>query len=234
MNIWIGAVTGDVEYFLLTDERRKELRIPVEACRPVLSRARHLAAAMISSDVWRKLRSVGERVWMFHPSDRCINDAGVYKYIELAKEIGGCNRDAFKVRDRIPWFRVRLPPAPHAFLSGISTHGPWLAMCNMRRLTATNTLYVARFIDRLNLAERAAWAISMATSIAASNWKPFVRAYPGGLKKIEPGSLGRVKIPIPPSRPDSIPHYTKIVELILQGKSNEARLAADRWCRIAR
>jgi len=234
MDIWIGAVTGDVEYFLFTDERRRELGIPTEACHPVLSRTRHLPAAVINRGVWESLRATGERIWIFRPAGELVDHPAVRRYLELARDVGGCDRGAFKVRKRDPWFQVRLPPTPHAFLSGISTDGPWLALCSMRCLTATNALYIVRFRDRLSLEERAAWGISMVTSVAAINWKRLVRTYPGGLKKIEPGDLRKIKIPLPRSASGSVRAYKKMVSLIKEGNIDGARSAADRWCGIKR
>src|SRR5581483_8074391 len=44
-NVRLGAVTGDSNFFLLSEVRRKELGLPENCVTPVVTRARHLTAA---------------------------------------------------------------------------------------------------------------------------------------------------------------------------------------------
>jgi len=41
-DVKLGGVTGDSDYFLLTESRRRQLRLPERVCTPVLTRAKQL------------------------------------------------------------------------------------------------------------------------------------------------------------------------------------------------
>ncbi len=102
ITIRIGAVTGDGRYFLLNEERRTGLGLPVEAMVPILSRASHLNAAEVTRAHWESLRDAGDRVWLFRPPPRLLKHAAVDAYLALAQQDGGCNRKALQVMRREP------------------------------------------------------------------------------------------------------------------------------------
>jgi len=63
IEIKLGGVTGAATAFLLTEEQRKEYRLPVRSLRPVLSKARHLIASETTLREWEFLRVNGHRIW---------------------------------------------------------------------------------------------------------------------------------------------------------------------------
>src|SRR5947209_17947621 len=127
---------------MMNESRRNELGLPTQAMVPVVSKAKHIKTSIIDRGKWLNLKESDERVWLFRPKDDRAKHSEVKAYLELKTELGGCNRDAYKVTIREPWYRVRLPVRPHAFISGMSREGPWLSFNGMPRLNATNTLYV--------------------------------------------------------------------------------------------
>ena len=118
--IRIGAVTGDVRYFVLNEARRLTLGLPLSAVRPILSKARHIIGSEIDRDAWARLLAAGQRVWLFDPSDSDLSDPSVRAYLNLTEEDGGCRRTAMKIRDRNPWYRVPIPNSFDGFVSGMS------------------------------------------------------------------------------------------------------------------
>ena len=54
VSIGIGGVTGDAEFFLLNEDKRRWLNLPVSSVRPIVSRARHLTSAVINSLSWNQ------------------------------------------------------------------------------------------------------------------------------------------------------------------------------------
>ena len=226
--IRIGAVTGDASYFLLSDDRRRSLGLPAGACRPILSRSRHLAAAAIGKGEWGRLRRDKERIWLLDPPPRLQSHPAVRDYLELSEEAGGCRRGALKVSRRHPWFRTPVPSGVHGFLSGMSQGGPWIALNAMPGLSATNTLYVVRFARSVSHLQRAGWCLSILTTPVRSQIASQTRRYARGLQKVEPGDLGALVLPSPsPQRTDWLTPYSQAVSLLLRGDWRAAARLAD-------
>jgi adenine-specific DNA methylase len=193
--IRLGGVTGDAAYFLMNESKRQHYDLPVSAFTPVLSKAKHLRGPALSKRDWEGLKKAGERIWLFNPGKKHINDPSVYSYLQLLPENGGCRRDAYKVSIREPWYKTPLPLAPDAFLSGMNQKGPWLCINEMGdRLSATNTLYAVRFHSR-EKEDWYMWALTLLTSYAQRQIRHIGRHYADGLVKFEPGPLGQIELP---------------------------------------
>jgi adenine-specific DNA-methyltransferase len=195
LNIRLGIVTGDSSYFLLTERRREELRLPLTAVVPVLSRARHLTSAHMTAVQWNRLKEAGERVWLFNPGTSISANVFVQSYLRFGRN-GGCKIENHKVKIRSPWFRF--PPLMEnvGFMSGMSTSMPWLSFRGMPKLGATNTLYVVNFTDPLlRQSERIGVAMSLLTSDVRDQMRKKGRAYAAGLLKYEPSDLLGLQVP---------------------------------------
>jgi hypothetical protein len=192
--IRLGGVTGDASYFLMNDEKRTRLGLPESAFTQVVSRARHLTSACLKKSEWVRLKENGERIWLFNPDGNSIEDSNVTRYLELSGVEGGCNSDAYKITNRSPWYKTPLPANVDAFLSGMSQHGPWLCINEMKNLSATNTLYVMTF-DSREKNDWYMWAFALLTSSAQKQIRQIGRRYTDGLTKYEPGSLSRIELP---------------------------------------
>lgn len=229
VTIGLGAVTGDASYFLMTDEERRRLALPKSAVVPVLSKSKHIRSASISPERWRELLSAGERVWLFRPRPSVVSQTAVQRYLELTEADGGCRRDAYKVRNRSPWYVTPLPPRPDGFLSGMSQSGPWICLSGMPRLSATNTLYTVRFRRRLSQDEQCAWALMLLTSEVRQQLPSAIREYALGLAKLEPGDLSQLRLPTPRVGGVMPRIYRSAVEWLLAGDASRACSIADRY-----
>ena len=224
----IGAVTGDADFFLLTESDRTEKGIPVSACVPVVSRSKHLATAVIGRAEWLRLRRSGRRIWLFRPGKAQQKIESVRTLLSTYRRAKGQSLP-YKLRTRSPWYRTPLPETPDAFMSMHAGAGLWLALRGMKRLTATNTLYVVRFHERTSRGLMAAWGLALLTTRAVGSWESLVRHYPSGLRKLEPSDLGRVRLPVPPATARAITTYRKAVSLLLRGRVARSRAVADAW-----
>jgi hypothetical protein len=191
--IRLGGVTGDASFFLMDDEKRKGLRLPASALTPVVSKARHLRFACLEREQWNELKDSDERVWLFNPKPLLTRQNSRVKSYLYPKQ-GGCNREAYKVAGRKPWYRTPLLSRADAFMSGMGQHGPWLCINEMPDLRATNTLYVVSFL-RQHRQDRYMWALALLSSIAQRQIRGIGRHYADGLIKYEPGPLGEVELP---------------------------------------
>jgi adenine-specific DNA-methyltransferase len=229
-DVKLGGVTGDSDYFLLTDARRRELHLPARVCTPVVSKAGQLEASTITLANWNALKEDGHRIWLFSPRRDDLRLKSVSRYLRLSPHKGGCNRAGFKISNRDPWYTVPLPPRVDGFLSGMAKHGPWISWRSMRGLTATNTLYVVTCKERLSAAERYAWSIAFLTKQARSSAKVLGRRYADGLVKYEPGDLKRVPLPKPLSTRNAEENYSRIVQILVSGDHRKAEIEATRLC----
>lgn len=224
--IRLGGVTGDVSYFLMTEERRQVLELPLAALNPVVSKAKHLRSAFLNREGWNNLRSSGERVWLFNPPGRLVKHPKVRNYLNLDTSKGGCRHEAYKVSTREPWYRTPIPKAPDAFLSGMSQHGPWLCINEMDGLNATNTLYVVTFRSRSREIWYM-WALALLSSIAQRQICRIGRRYADGLVKYEPGPLGKIELPELRADADHRALYIRAVDALLAGDRTIAMDIAD-------
>lgn len=224
--IRLGGVTGDASYFLMNEERRVELGLPATSLTKVVSKAKQLKFSTIDNELWNELKKSGERIWLFNPDDSEINHEAVEEYLKLKPENGGCNKEAFKISIREPWYRIPLPETADAFLSGMSQSGPWLTINAIRGLSATNTLYVVSFNSR-DRGKWYMWALSMLTSHAQKQISRAGRLYTDGLIKYEPGSIGQIELPILKEGKQYKSLYDKAITSLLSSDLGAVKDIAD-------
>jgi adenine-specific DNA-methyltransferase len=224
--IGLGGVTGDASFFLMNEKRRTSLGLPTGALAPVLSKAKHLRSALLTQDDWNNLKVSGNRIWLFNPTAALTSHPCVASYLQLEPPEGGCDREAYKVSIREPWYRTPMPPVPDAFLSGMSQHGPWLCINETPCVNATNTLYVVRFSSR-NREDWYMWALALLSSEARRQVRRIGRRYPDGLIKFEPGALGEIELPRLKTNADHKSLYVRAVTALLSGCLDVAMGIAD-------
>ncbi len=227
--IRVGAVTGDARFFLLNETQRLALGLPRSVLRPVVSKAQHIIGSEIDEDAWTGLWDAGERVWLFWPEEEDLSHAAVRAYLDLPEDEGGCRREAMKVRDRDPWYRVPIPEPFDGFVTGMSVARPWVALNRKSGLTASNTLYGVRFPGITSPDEQAAWCLAMLSSTTSESRAQLVRQYPQGLLKLEPGDIARLVVQHPRSMDGALAPYREAVGLILAGRPEHAEALADEW-----
>lgn len=197
LKIRLGGVTGDSKFFTLSEGQRKELGLPVAACRKIISRSRHMLWPSIGRAEWEALRDNNQKVWLFRPSDSLAASSAVRSYLDLPFESGGCDRSRFKVLNRDPWFRTPLPTQVDAFISGMTNQGPKIVFNDLPKLTATNTLYVVTFAKFLRPGQRRNVAQQLFGDMVKEQLLTRQRTYAGGMKKLEPSDLLRLRIEDP-------------------------------------
>jgi hypothetical protein len=225
-NIGLGGVTGDANFFLMNEEKRASLKLPTEALTPVVSKAKHLNSPLLTESLWEHLKSSGQRVWLFNPPVAWSKHPYVKNYLDMDPLQGGCNRKAYKVSIRDPWYRTPMPSVPDAFLSGMSQHGPWLCINETGQVNATNTLYVVKFPSR-NRRDWYMWALALLSSEARHQIRRIGRRYPDGLVKYEPGPLGRIALPRLRTDADHKALYVKAATALLARDAGLSREIAD-------
>ena len=228
LDVRIGAVTGDSRFFLMTDADRRARGIPTDACRPVLSKARHLGAAVIDRVFWEELRDRGERVWLFDPPPAQMNRDAVRDYLNLPPEEGGCRRARGKVSGRERWYRVALPAKPDGVICGHASGGVRLCLTRCRRLTVTNTLYAVKFRrPGISADDRAAVALGTMTTAFAAAAGAAARRYAAGLRKLEPGDITLLHVPVRSENEGAAAVLKRADRFLRTGRPRDAARTAD-------
>jgi len=223
----IGAVTGDSRFFLLTENQRQQLHLPIGSLVPVVSRASHIRHHDISRQAWKRLRDADRRVWLFRPPLDLVNDSTVKAYLAN----GGCDRGRYKIRHRAVWYQTELPPAIEGFMTGMSQISPWICLNRMRGLTATNTLYVVAFREQLTIAEKAAWCLSLLHPIARDAARSASRVYGDGLRKLEPSDIADLPLVVPKTTLDALEVYREALAHLFSGNLEASERIAEHWFR---
>jgi len=220
----IGAVTGDVKYFLLTEDQRRELDLPVTCLCKAVTRASQIRSSEIDGRAWQKLRDSGGRVWLFYPSSESLDLTAVRRYLEN----GACDRSRLKISTRDHWYRTPLPATAHGFISGMSKESPWVCLNRAKGLTATNTLYVVEFRERTTIDERASWGLALLHPSTRSAVRSASRVYGAGLRKLEPSDIANLPLPIPATTEGALGTYREALDYLLEGNPERSeRIAAD-------
>ncbi|MGM4887720.1 Eco57I restriction-modification methylase domain-containing protein [Tardiphaga sp. 20_F10_N6_6] len=227
ISIRLGTVTGDSSYFLLNESRRKLLKLPASAVSPVLSKAKHLNSPKMTLAQWTALKDADERVWLFKPSARIVNNRFVQSYLDFGLN-GGCKVENHKVSIRKPWFRCPDLPVCDAFMSGMSAAMPTLSFRAMPDLTVTNTLYAVTFLDpSISWQDRLGIAISLLQSDVRDQMRCNGRPYAAGLLKHEPCDLLKLQIPQLGSVRTNWSTYRQAIQALKNGEESECSRIAD-------
>jgi adenine-specific DNA-methyltransferase len=227
VSVRLGGVTGDTRFFTLSEDRRRELGLPVGSLQRVVTKCRHIRRPWVNPGDWNRLKEQGERVWLLNPSAAMADNPEVKKYLGLDQNAGGCRRGGYKVQNRDPWFRTPMPSDPQGFISGMCSDGVWICVNEMSELNATNTLYVIQFQGYLSVNERYACALSLLTTPVSNRLRRIRRRYADGLEKIEPSQISDLHIPSFNHVVGAKSSYRKALSLLLNGQQRESRRIAD-------
>lgn len=226
----IGCVTGDANYFLLRESDRVRLNLPIESVRPIVSKARHLNTAYLTSAEWHRLLKSDERVWLFYPERGVLRRKAVQVYLELGRH--KCDLNGYKLRNREPWYRVHdVKLGASGFLSGMTKLGPWICFRSKSDLIASNTLYTVTKKTKMKWEEEAAWALSLLCTAARRQFLEIARRYPDGLPKLEPHDINSFRLPVPRRTRGAREEYARAVGNLVTGRLADAVAIADAFTR---
>lgn len=186
----IGYVTGDNDFFHLrpTEARRRE--IPSDLLRVAVRKGDQLPADAVSRRHVEQWLKDDEPVMLLNLGGAPRLPASVMRYLD--EEPGQEARQAFKCRNRDPWYAVPDVKAPDAFLTVMAGEQPALVR-NEAACVCTNSLLAVRFREKVDARQvQAAWSSTLAQLGAEIEGHPLG----GGMLKLEPREAARVPIPL--------------------------------------
>ena len=216
----VGFVTGANKHFILSVRELESFRVPTESFRPVVASSGWLSGLEFTQIDHDCCVRHGKKAYLVYPEDFSAIQA-LGRWISTGEQLGICGRQKCMVRD--PWFRVSLPPEPHAFAT-CSRQGSPLLVLNRTGYSCSNALHGVRWRDKSGTSPEAI-AIGFLTSLSSVWAELHGRRYGGGVLKLEPSALGQLPVPIYSGVQGE---YTHLDGLLRTGCEEEARARADR------
>lgn len=190
-DVGIGYVTGANNFFHLSPDEARELRIPERFLRPCVRRGRALSGLRLTREDWKNLMDSGQTGYLLElPSEGRLPES-VSSYLAKGRREG--IHKAFKCRTRTPWYRVPHVYQPDAFLNYMSGDMPRL-VANDAGVVAPNTLHIVR-IHRDSQFTKDGIAALWQTSLTRLSVELEGHALGGGMLKLEPTEAGNVLLP---------------------------------------
>lgn len=188
-----GIATGANDFFFLTRQQAKELKIPASFLIPAIGRTRDVNAEFITDELLEDLDASGRPTLLFTPDGRSIDafPPAVREYLRVGEALGLADRPL--ISQRKPWYKMevrRVPPFLFAYLGRRNTRFI-RNVAGVLPLTSFLCVYPRNddpiVINKLWKVLRHPETISNLASVGKS--------YGDGAIKVEPRSLERLHIP---------------------------------------
>lgn len=190
----LGTVTGNNDFFALSEVTRRQYRIPEEHLKPISPPGtRHLDGLSFSQARWKELKLAGQRVWLLHP-DPAARSKGLTAYLAHGEASGV--PEAYKCTVRDPWWRPPVVPVPDLFFTYMSHRYPRLIE-NSAAATFVNSMHGLRLRDDAPRITRRALPLLALNSASMLGAEVMGRSYGGGILKMEPREAASLPVPGP-------------------------------------
>jgi len=190
----LGTVTGNNDFFTLSEVTRKQYKIPEKHLKPISPPGtRHLKGMSFSRAQWEELKLAGQRVWLLHPESGSRSQ-GLADY--LAHGEGLEVPKAYKCTVRDPWWRPPATPVPDLYFTYMSHRYPRLIE-NSAQASFLNSMHGLRLNDDAPKVARQALPLLALNSASMLGAEVMGRSYGGGILKMEPREAASLPVPEP-------------------------------------
>lgn len=188
--IRIGAVTGGNNFFLLNEQQKNKLKLPEDFVIPVVSKASQLSGLEFKKSDFEKNRFQGSKCFILNPKNSNQSpELEEYLLQGISSEI----KKRYHCRNRDPWYVVLRTYTPDCFMQYMSNIIPRIIL-NSSKATSTNNIHRLIFQKDFSSHEKRFISLSSITSFTQLSTQLEGRHYAGGLLKLEPSDVSRIKI----------------------------------------
>jgi hypothetical protein len=200
--IRIGVVTGDNQFFVMSDKQRKTAKLSARHFKPVVSRFADMGDGLEHNGVVRE-PSTGRREirnLLLSPDPESTDK-------NLISFLAGYSKDDIKnnktMQKRSHWQCPALGQVPDAFLRYMGKSAPRLVL-NAAHTYCTNTIHGVYFKDGITLDMERAICLALHSSYCQLSAEFEGRQYGSGVLKLEPSEAARLSVPASPSVIDAL------------------------------
>lgn len=188
-----GIATGANEFFFLTREKARELKLSNDYLLPAVGRTRDAVGTHITKDVLIKLDAKGRPTLLFSPNGSRWEDMpeSVRNYIHKGEELGFSKRSLISTRH--PWYKMEVRKVPIFLFAYLGRRNTRFIKNDAGIVPLTGFLCVYPHFDNKEYVEKL-WTILQHPD-AISNLQLVGKSYGSGAVKVEPRSLERLPIP---------------------------------------
>ena len=188
----VGIVTGQNDFFVLTDEQIKNEGIEPFHTQRIVARSNHLKGIVFTEDDWLRNAEKNLSCYLLDfpkvPSRQLPTE--LRRYVRKG-EIAGAHT-GYKCRIRDPWYTVPSVWAPSAFMLR-QIHSYPRIIVNSATATSTDTIHRVRI---LNGTPVRAFAAAFLNSLTFAFAEVIGRSYGGGVLELEPNEAEALPVPV--------------------------------------
>lgn len=192
VDVKIGAVTGDNNFFILTKNKIEDLRIDGKHFQKVVRRFGDLSAFELKEADFKKLSEANKRVWLLSPSTHEIKDRELEKYLVSYDESRIEVNKTFAKNEN--WWKFPSGDIPDAFFSYMSKWGASLIL-NSIKANCTNSVHKVFFKEKHTKKEMLLVSIALQSSYGQLSSELEARIYSSSVLKFEPTASKNIRIP---------------------------------------
>lgn len=188
---YLGAVTGNNDFFTLSRSQIKKLKLAQnELVRISPPGSKHLRGLTLSDHSWEALAEADERCYLFSPS--VSPSKAALRYIADGEARGV--HEAYKCQVREPWWQVPLVDRPDLLFAYMNHERPRLVR-NGANVHLLNSLYgVQLHLPRRQIGQELL-ALASLNSMTLLGAEIVGRSYGGGMLKHEPTEVDKLPLP---------------------------------------
>ncbi len=185
----VGVVTGNNQFFVLTNDQVAELGLDGYTV-PLVSRSTHLKGAQICKTDWKALSNAGDRVHLLNlgPIDIAQLPNSIARYVRAGED--KAVHEGYKCSIRKPWYALPAIWSPDGFVFRQIYDFPRIVL-NQAEATSTDTIHRLTFKTENQeqvIANTYTWLTAASAEIEG-------RSYGGGVLELEPTEAERLLVP---------------------------------------
>jgi hypothetical protein len=190
-NVMRGIATGANDFFFLTAQQVKELKIPPEFFKRAVGRTKDVSENIITAKNVEELEKESRPTYLLSINGHDKLPKSVANYLKVGEKMGLPNRPL--IQQRSPWYKMEkreVPPLLFAYLGRRNTR---FIKNEAKVLPLTGFLCVYPIYNDQDFINKLWQVLNHPDTL--NNLKLVGKSYGSGAIKVEPGNLGQLPIP---------------------------------------